>query len=106
MLKSCERTEPISRRVAFRADEVRKSPRSRKAAAEHISNLAMRRLQASAYSELRGIRCSLQDGALVLDGIVSSYYLKQLAQTALREMMDRLPQVQRIDNRLHVPSRS
>jgi hypothetical protein len=107
MLKSCERTDSVTRLLTFRDDEGRRSLPSRKAAvANHISYLAQRRLQASAYSELREVKCSLQDGTLVLDGTVSSFYLKQLAQTALREMVERLPQVRRIENRLQVPSRS
>lgn len=45
---------------------------------------AQRRLHASTYTSLRGVRCETQDGAVVLRGRVASFYLKQLAQEAVR----------------------
>jgi hypothetical protein len=45
--------------------------------AEQVQNW----LQSSAYQELRGVLCDYRDGVLTLRGRVSSFYLKQLAQT-------------------------
>jgi hypothetical protein len=41
-------------------------------------------LRLSGYSALREIGVSVRDGAIVLEGRVASYHLKQLAQEAVR----------------------
>ena len=40
-------------------------------------------LAASSYPALRLLRCEYQEGAIVIRGVVPSYYEKQLAQAAL-----------------------
>lgn len=40
-------------------------------------------LASSKYSPLRRLSCHVQEGVVEVSGIVSSYYLKQLATTAL-----------------------
>jgi len=57
-------------------------------------------LRSSAYPPLRGVRCTVDGGAVVLSGSVPSFYLKQLAQ----EMVRKLDGVSDSDivNRLHV----
>lgn len=40
-------------------------------------------LRASCYSEVRRVECDEFDGYLVLTGSVSSFYLKQMAQSLL-----------------------
>lgn len=40
-------------------------------------------LRASRYSEVRRVECDEYDGYLVLTGNVSSFYLKQIAQSLL-----------------------
>lgn len=52
------------------------------------------------YRELRSIGCEYKHGTLILLGTVSSYYLKQLCQEALRSTAAELNAT--IDNRLQV----
>lgn len=40
----------------------------------------------SPYRHLHRMACQLEDGELVLRGIVSTYYLKQLAQEVARKV--------------------
>jgi hypothetical protein len=54
------------------------------------------------YPELRSISCEFKHGALILYGTVSSYYLKQICQEALRNIAAEL--LVTIDNRLQVAS--
>ncbi len=56
-------------------------------------------LRESGYSELRRIDCSCEEGILVLSGSVSSYYLKQVAQTLVGKLTNR----GRILNQIKVP---
>lgn len=65
---------------------------------DDIVNAAMRRLQSYHYSEIRRLQCEFYDGILILRGRVSSYFLKQLAQEAVRSVVG----VTRIINRLEV----
>jgi osmotically-inducible protein OsmY len=55
-------------------------------------------LRESGYAPLLGIRCEVLDGVVELTGDVPSFYVKQLAQTAVLQ----LEQVRGIDNRLRV----
>ncbi len=55
-------------------------------------------LQESPYYSLRQLECRFDDGVLTVCGRVPSFYLKQLAQTALRDVNG----VTRIDNRIEV----
>jgi osmotically-inducible protein OsmY len=55
-------------------------------------------LRESRYSALRQICCEVCAGVLILRGRVSSYYLKQVAQTVVA----RAEGVQRIDNQIEV----
>ena len=57
-----------------------------------------RRLQTSGYCELRTIECRLEGGVAKLTGSVSSYYLKQIAQS----IVARESGVRGIENRLEV----
>lgn len=47
---------------------------------------AQRQLSASNYPTLRSVRCRMQDDVLVLTGSLSSYHLKQVAQTVVRDV--------------------
>jgi osmotically-inducible protein OsmY len=60
------------------------------------------RLRKSAYVELRRVACEYHEGALTLHGRVSSYYLKQLAQSLVSE----LEGVLELNNQLDVNSSS
>ncbi len=55
-------------------------------------------LRGSSHCELRQVTCEFSAGTAMLTGQVSSYYLKQVAQTIVRQ----LPQVSRVENRLRV----
>ena len=59
------------------------------------------RLGHSAYLELRRIRCQARDRRLRLQGHVSSYYLRQIAQTIVQG----LEGVDAVDNQLQVKPR-
>lgn len=43
-------------------------------------------LQRTGYLELRGIRCLMQDGEVTLQGNVTTYYMKQVAQSLVRRI--------------------
>jgi osmotically-inducible protein OsmY len=58
------------------------------------------KLAQSPYVALRRIRCDAQDGAVFLSGSVSSFYLKQLATAAGRQVEG----VETIRNELKVES--
>jgi osmotically-inducible protein OsmY len=57
-----------------------------------------RALRESGYAPLREIQCDVSDGVVELTGSVPSFYVKQLAQTAVL----RLEQIRGINNRLRV----
>lgn len=43
-------------------------------------------LKRSRIGELRGLRVEQNNGALIISGVVSSFYIKQLAQEAVRAL--------------------
>lgn len=55
-------------------------------------------LQSSTYAQLRNIDCEFREGVLTLRGIVSSFFLKQLAQVTVASIQG----VEAISNRLEV----
>lgn len=59
---------------------------------------AQSRLRRSGYPELRLIACEFHQRVLTLRGRVSTFYLKQVAQTAVSDLAD----VGEINNRLEV----
>lgn len=63
-----------------------------------VESQAQELLAQSNYLALRRLRCEFHDGSLVLNGRVPTFYLKQVAQTVVRQ----LPEVRRIDNRIDV----
>ena len=56
------------------------------------------RLRGSPYLALRDVGCAYRDGVLTLRGCLPTYYLKQMAQTAVARMEG----VQRIVNEIVV----
>ena len=70
------------------------------AISQRVASLATRRLEETGLRILSAVLCDFHEGVLILRGRVPSYYMKQIAQTAVRG----LTQVQRIDNRLEVDS--
>ena len=65
---------------------------------ESVESQARQLLGESNYLALRRLDCEFRDGQLVLRGRVPTFYLKQVAQTVVRQ----LPQVRQIVNRLDV----
>lgn len=63
---------------------------------------ATSRLRKSNYHELHLISCVFHEGVLTLRGRVSTFYLKQIAQTLIAS----LEGVERVNNRLEVATRS
>lgn len=61
--------------------------------------LARDELRATRYAGLQHVECRLSEHRLVLSGTVSSYFLKQLAQSVLRK---RFGDHWQIENRLQV----
>jgi osmotically-inducible protein OsmY len=57
-----------------------------------------RALRETGYAPLRGVECEVLDGVVELTGVVPSFYVKQLAQTAVL----RLDQIRGVNNRLRV----
>lgn len=66
-----------------------------------IQAAAQSRVRKSGYPELHFISCEFHEGILTLRGHVSSFYLKQIAQTLIRG----LDGVGEINNRLEVAAR-
>jgi osmotically-inducible protein OsmY len=64
----------------------------------NIERAAQWRLEASAYAALKAVKCQFRKGKLLLSGQMPSYYHKQLAQEAIRD----LPGVSAIVNEISV----
>ena len=65
---------------------------------ERVRDLANQRLLDSGYCWLGNVSCHFQSGVLILEGKVPSFYMKQLAQSLVRN----LEKVEQIENRLVV----
>ena len=56
------------------------------------------RLADSPYAvSFRGVGVRIADGKLVLDGIVASFFMKQMLQTLFKDVADRLQIVNRVE---------
>ena len=69
-----------------------------RALSDEVANAAKLRMQTYHYFEIRRLQCEFQDGILILRWQVSSYFLKQLAQEAVRSVVG----VTRILNKVEV----
>ncbi len=70
-----------------RAIEYRVRPHVSSLHEKHVmERLAAARLRKAAYPEVRRLVCEFHEGMLCLRGRVPSYFLKQVAQTAVMEM--------------------
>jgi hypothetical protein len=63
---------------------------------------AERCLRCNSYLALKNVSCDYHEGVLTLRGCLPTYYLKQIAQTAVSQ----LDGVQRINNEIEVVSTS
>jgi hypothetical protein len=59
---------------------------------------AERVLRQSGYVALRRVQCEWQDGVIALGGKVPSFFLKQMAQTLVSQVLG----VRRVNNRIKV----
>jgi hypothetical protein len=73
-------------------------PPSASSPVKPLSHEIQQRLEISPYLALRLIRCSCDGARIILHGRLPSYYLKQLAQTLVRQVSE----AHEIDNRLEV----
>ena len=69
--------------------------------AQVVQAKAQSRLRKSGYHQLQHISCEFHEGVLTLRGRVSSFYLKQVAQT----LINQLDGVGEVNNRLEVVAR-
>jgi hypothetical protein len=51
-----------------------------------VERAARKRLAKTGYRSLGSVRCNYRDGTITLDGSVPSYYHKQIAQEAMRDV--------------------
>ncbi len=51
-----------------------------------VTERALARLRRCSYLALRNLSCEYRDGVLVLRGCLPSYYLKQMAQSAVANL--------------------
>jgi osmotically-inducible protein OsmY len=65
-----------------------------------ISSIAESRLRASSHTALRGISCKADQGVLVLEGRLSTFFQKQLAQ----EIVANIEGVVQVVNQIEVVS--
>ncbi len=56
------------------------------AASTPLRDQLRQRLQTSPYASLRRVRCECHEGVVTLHGRVASYFLKQMAQEAVRRL--------------------
>ncbi len=66
-----------------------------------VAVAAESKLLSSRYPEIRRVSCGFREGTLTLRGQVSRYYLKQIAQSVVSQLVG----VVEIDNQVHVVAR-
>jgi len=59
---------------------------------------ARQRLLSNCYSEIRELCATLREGELTINGVVRSFYLKQIAQTIVRDIQG----VEKVTNNVSV----
>ncbi len=94
-------TTPSKRRLAPLKDRIASTPSTTIDEDDFIRLAVERQLQSSGYFPLLQVRCSVQDGVVVLKGSVPSYYMKQQAQTVVLN----LGFIMRFENRCEVQYR-
>jgi osmotically-inducible protein OsmY len=94
---ACSMTTTISQTPV----EVDSKPTALSPSKDAIQMAAQQQLEASPYRELQGVSCFHHNGEMQLRGRVSSFYLKQMAQTIVRSVTG----VEHIVNGIHVKSK-
>ncbi len=80
------------------SDTVQRFPDSCWPGDDGLRMAAVKLLQSSGFPALRRLRCEVTESVVIVEGVVSSYYLKQMAQTVLQ----RLDGIRRVTNLLEV----
>jgi osmotically-inducible protein OsmY len=65
---------------------------------DDLRSAALDRLQSSGYAALRRLQCQVTEGVVIVHGLVTSYFLKQMAQTVIQQ----LDGIQRVTNLVEV----
>lgn len=65
---------------------------------DEVAARATSQLRQSGYSALRQVRCSFSHGVLRLEGTLSSFYMRQVAESLVAGM----PEVSEVESRLGV----
>jgi len=65
---------------------------------EALCAAARSALRYSGYGALERLACEVRSGVVTLSGVVSSFYIKQMAQAALLK----LPMLRAVDNQVRV----
>jgi osmotically-inducible protein OsmY len=78
--------------------ELESTPAVSSVAASLVASEAERVLRQSGYVALRRVQCEWQDGVIALGGKVPSFFMKQMAQTLVSQVVG----VRRVDNRIKV----
>jgi hypothetical protein len=76
-------TGPSKRQLVPLLDRIASTPSPTIDENDDIRLAVERQLRSSGYFPLLQVRCSVQDGVLVLHGVVPSYYMKQQAQSVV-----------------------
>jgi osmotically-inducible protein OsmY len=98
---------PSSRRLAPLKDRIASTPAITSDEDAFIRLAVERQLQSSGYFPLLQVRCSVQDGVVMLNGSVPSYYMKQQAQTIVLNLgfIERFENHCEVQDRPHDPPR-
>lgn len=71
-----ERVSPHEARRVTNVEEI----------SQRLAQISLQQIKNSKYSEVQRVQCEVREGTLFLSGQVSSYYLKQLVQEAVRSV--------------------
>ena len=65
------------------SDAVHQSPNCCLPGDDGLRTAALKLLQSSGFAAVRRLRCEVTGAVVIVHGVVPSYYLKQMAQTAI-----------------------
>lgn len=94
-------TDPVLQESNVAPTDCQVDQRSRDSCSSNDDELrtaALKLLQSSSYAPLRRIQCDVRQAVVILHGDVSSYFLKQMAQTFIQ----RLHGIQSVTNLVQV----
>jgi hypothetical protein len=65
------------------SDAVHRSPDCCWPGDDGLCTAALKLLESSGFGALRSLRCEVTEAVVIVNGVVRSYYLKQMSQTAI-----------------------